>query len=137
MTIPPTPTLYGELEARAKQIVRSLTVRKNFIFANQAQAEAVALSALLEAADALSSKDAALRKAISAIRGSGNASGTWMDCVGPLIARFEIAGKFNADAVHNGVGAEAIAELMRSMATRLDRACEIARTALNPEAPHE
>jgi hypothetical protein len=75
----------------------------------------------------------AMREALSDMQGDGKQSGTWADCVGPLIARFEIAASFGADAVHNGTGAKAIADLMRSMAERLDRACLLARQALEPK----
>jgi hypothetical protein len=71
-----------------------------------------------------------LREALKTILGQGN-NGSWADVVEPLVARFEVAAKFGADAVHNGTGAGAIAELLRSMAEKLDTACDRARTALN------
>lgn len=46
--------------------------------------------------------------------------GSWNEAVAPLITRFEIAANFGADAVHNGEGARALAELIKSMANILD-----------------
>lgn len=71
-----------------------------------------------------------LAGSLGTIQGSGNAQGAWMDSVTPLIARFEIAAKFEADAVHNGKGADALAKLLKSMAERLDTACAAARQSL-------
>lgn len=95
---------------------------------------------LLEAAaalarTALTDREKRLEVALLDLQGSGNSTGTWMDAVTPLIARFTTAAQFNADAVHNGTGAQAIADLFKAMATRLDRAVEIARTALATNTP--
>jgi len=52
-----------------------------------------------------------------------------------LVARIDVAATFGADAVHNGTGAKAIAEIMRAMAEKLDTACIRARTALERTTP--
>ena len=88
------------------------------------------LSALSLAADA-----GRYREALQGMQGSGNAAGAWLEAVKPLVARFDIAAKFEADAVHNGTGAAAIAELMRQMAVRLDAAVTASRQALQ-ESDH-
>lgn len=49
---------------------------------------------------------------------------TWMDMVQPLVQRFEVAAKFDQQAVHNAQGSDAIAKLMKAMAGRLDYVVE-------------
>jgi hypothetical protein len=39
-----------------------------------------------------------------------------------LVARFRVAEKFNAQAVHNAEGSKALADLLEDMAAKLDHA---------------
>lgn len=50
--------------------------------------------------------------------------GTWLETVEHLIARFDVAAKFDANAVHGPAGSAAISALMRAMADRLDYVVE-------------
>ncbi len=98
------------------------------------------LSVLDEAADTierLEAENARKDAALKIILGDEDDAGTWHDAVQPLVARFDTAAKFGADAVHNGKGAEAISKLMATMAARLDTSVERARQALTGETPHE
>lgn len=75
-----------------------------------------------------------LRAALTVILGSGK-EGTWLALVEPLVARFDVAANFGGDAVHNPEGSAALAELLREMASRLDRSVEAARAALSETRP--
>ena len=70
------------------------------------------------------------REALEALVPRPKPDETWSALVDPLVSRFTIAAAFDADAVHNGEGARAIAKLMSDMAARLDNAATTARKAL-------
>lgn len=80
-----------------------------------------AIERMVAAQASLSEKLNAARDALEVLLGSGK-SGSWATCVEPLIARFDVAAQFGGDAVHNAEGSRALAELLRSMAAKLDRA---------------
>ena len=52
-------------------------------------------------------------------------SGPWSKMVAPLIGRFEVAAAFGKEATCNPTGSRAMADLMKTMAERLDRAVEL------------
>jgi len=93
-----------------------------------------ALLTELEATRAAAERIAELEGALENILGNGD-SEKWMTCVEPLIARFKTSAKFGADAVHNPQGSAAIAELLTSMAGRLDAAVAKANAALQRKEP--
>ena len=86
--------------------------------------------AAVQSPPAASQDGAGMREALEVILGNGKA-GTWKECVEPLVARFDVAANFGGDAVHNPDGSRALAELLRSMAERLDLSVERARAALH------
>lgn len=73
-----------------------------------------------------------LEAGLREIAGNKGTSGTWAEVTEPLVTRFDIAAKFNGDAVHNAEGAMALAELLRSMAAKLDIAASRADALLTP-----
>lgn len=46
--------------------------------------------------------------------------GQWLEMMTPHIRRFEVAGKFEGEAVFNSVGSAAMAKLIKKMATLID-----------------
>lgn len=56
---------------------------------------------------------------------------TWLEVVGPIVRRFEVASAMNASAVFNADGSKAVASLLKKMATLLDEEIERRSTTLN------
>jgi hypothetical protein len=81
--------------------------------------------------EAMAERDARIAELEAALRPLiAYAGGSWLDCVGPLIQRFEVAAAFDQDAVLNAVGSRALAQIMADMAKKLDFAVVALTAAL-------
>ena len=52
---------------------------------------------------------------------------TWLESVQPLLVKFEVAGALNGVTTFNSDGSKALANLLKTMAIKLDCAVELER----------
>ncbi len=113
--------LAAKLEAMAEAYESAVHLLDAADCVSDYSADAATLREALATIRAREEALAVAREGLERLRSAGPDCGTWTDAVTPLIGRFELAAKFDANAVHNGDGSAALAELLRNMAAALDR----------------